>query len=252
MNSPITIDRVRAARYVTPLREGGSLPGLMEADDDGLYVVKFRAAGQGPLALVAELIAAGIARAIGVRVPRQVLIDVDPAIGVAEPDPEIQQLIVSSPGLNVGSDFLPGAITWSPADERRPAAEEAAAIVWLDALLTNVDRTARNPNLLVWHGRLHAIDHGAALYRQHAGLSVEQAGAAFAQIGEHVLLPFAEPIVSAGERLAELVTDDLIAEAVGAVPPEWFVGSPPAIYEQYLAARVERSAEFSLEADRAR
>lgn len=243
---------VRAVRYVTPLREGGSLPGLMEADDDGLYVVKFRAAGQGTLALASELVAAVIAAAIGVRVPRLVFVDVDPAIAVAEPDPEIQELIAGSPGVNLGSDFLPGAIGFVPDEDDPPDADDAAAIVWLDMLLTNVDRSARNPNLLLWHGELYAIDHGAALYRQHGGLAVEQAELPFPQIAEHVLLPFAASLEEAGERLAPAVDAAVIEEAVSVVPEEWFAAAPRSTYLEYLKARVARSAEFSAEAERAR
>lgn len=252
MSTITDIGRVNATRYVTPLREGGSMPGLMEADDDGLYVVKYRGAGQGTLALASELISAAIAEAIGVRVPRLSFVEVDPALGIAEPDPEIQELIVASPGTNLGSDFLPGAMTYSPADDRQPPADEAAAIVWLDALLTNVDRSAQNPNLLIWHGDLWAIDHGAALYRQHAGLDPAQATAPFAQIAEQVLLPHASSIVEAGDRLAPLVDSSVIEAAVARVPADWFTVKPPEVYVEYLSARVAASAQFSEEAENAR
>jgi hypothetical protein len=224
----------------------------MEADDDGLYVVKFRAAGQGTLALAAELIAASIAAELGIRVPTLRFVDVDPALGIAEPDPEIQELIVGSPGTNLGSDFLPGATTYSPADERQPSGETAAAIVWLDALLTNVDRSAQNPNLLIWHGDLWAIDHGAALYRQHAGIDQAEPAAPFPQIADHVLLPHADSLVEAGEKLAGRVTGDSIDRAVSSVPDEWFTASPPQAYRDYIGARVAESAKFSEEAERAR
>lgn len=243
---------VKATRYVTPLREGGSMPGLMEADDDGLYVVKFRGAGQGTLALTSEIIAAVIADEIGLRVPRLAMIDVDPAIGAAEPDPEIQELILASPGINLASDFLPGARTYSPADDWQPPAGEAAAVVWLDSLLNNVDRSAQNPNLLIWHDELWAIDHGAALYRQHAGLSSDTAGAAFPQIADHVLLARASSIVDAGERLAPLVTPELIERAVGTVPGEWLTVSPAEEYVRWIQTRVTASPEFSREAEDAR
>lgn len=228
------------------------MPGLMEADDDGLYVVKFRAAGQGTLALAAELIAASLAADLGIRVPAVKFVDVDPALGIAEPDPEIQELIVGSPGINLGSDFLPGATTYSPADERQPDGDEAAAIVWIDALLTNVDRSAQNPNLLIWHDDLWAIDHGAALYRQHAGIDQADPAAVFPQIADHVLLPHASSIRDADERLAALVTGDSIERAVAGVPEEWFTASPPQAYREYIAARLAASANFSLEAERAR
>ena len=165
---------VTATRYVTPLREGGSLPGLVEADDDGLYVVKFRGAGQGPGALVAEVIVGELARALELPVPELVRVELEPALGAAEPDPEIQELITASGGLNLGVDFLPGALGYVPGGRPAPDAELAAATVWLDALSTNVDRTPRNPNLLRWHERLWLIDHGAALYLQHRGLDPER------------------------------------------------------------------------------
>src|SRR6188508_302751 len=161
--------RVTATRYVAPLREGGSLPGLVEADDDGLYVVKFRGAGQGPAALVAEVLAGELARALGLTVPELVLAELDPELPRAEPDVEIQELLVASAGTNLGVDFLPGALPFTPAaaDGFDPA--RAADVVWFDALVMNVDRTPRNPNLLVWHGRTWLIDHGAALYVHHGG-----------------------------------------------------------------------------------
>jgi len=156
---------VTATRYVTPLREGGSMPGLVEADDDGLYVLKFRGAGQGPKALAAELVAREVGRALGLPVPEIVFVELDPALGHAEPDPEIQELIAASGGRNLGMDFLPGALPFAPSQPPDPAL--AAAVVWFDALVMNVDRTPRNPNLLHWHGRLWLIDHGAALYVHH-------------------------------------------------------------------------------------
>ena len=159
---------VSATRYVTPLNEGGSLPGLVEADDDGLYVLKFRGAGQGPKALVAEVIAGELARALGLRVPELVLVELDPLLGRAEPDPEIQELLLASAGLNLGVDYLPGSLTFNPAAGLPPTAELAARVVWFDALVTNVDRTPQNPNILVWHRALWLIDHGAALYFHHA------------------------------------------------------------------------------------
>ena len=163
---PGVLRTVTATRYVTPLREGGSLPGIVEADDDGLYVLKFRGAGQGPKALAAEIVGGELARALGLPVPELVLIELDPALGNAEPDPEIQELIAASAGINLGVDFLPGSLPYDPS--RPPDAELAADVVWLDALITNVDRTPRNPNLLRWHTNLYLIDHGAALYAFHA------------------------------------------------------------------------------------
>ena len=158
---------VEAIRYVTALREGGSLPGLVEGDDDGTWVVKFHGAGQGPGALVAEVLAGEIGRRIGLPIPELVLVEVAPELGHAEPDPEIQELIAASPGLNLGMDFLPGSLPFALSPDEEFDRELAADIVFFDALVTNIDRTPRNPNLLTWHGRTWLIDHGAAFYRQH-------------------------------------------------------------------------------------
>ena len=240
---------VTATRYVTPLREGGSLPGLVEADDDGLYVVKFRGAGQGPKALVAEILAGELARAIGLPVPEQVLVELDPALGDAEPDPEIQELIQASAGLNVGLDFLPGALAFDEAAARRLDPATAAEIVWLDALVLNVDRTPRNPNLLVWHGRLWLIDHGAALYVQHGSDDLAgEAGRAFPAIRDHVLLPHAGSVLEADERLAERLPD---VEALAALVPEAWAGDR-APYAEFLRRRLQAPRAFAEEAERAR
>jgi hypothetical protein len=205
---------------VTPLREGGSLPGLVEADDDGLYVVKFRGAGQGPGALVAEVVAGELARSLGLLVPELVEVELDPQIGVAEPDPEIQDLLMASAGLNLGVDFLPGALGFSAAAAGADP-EFCANVVWFDALVMNLDRTPRNPNLLTWHGRTWLIDHGAALYPQHsdAGLAAS-AHDPFRLIAEHVLLPYAGSIAEADARLAGAAAD-AVGAAIGAVPDEW-------------------------------
>src|SRR3954452_21601716 len=180
---------VEAIRYVTPLREGGSLPGVVEADDDGLYVLKFRGAGQGTKALAAEVVAGELARALGLPVPELVLVEVDPALGAAEPDPEIQDLIGASPGINLGIDFLPGALPYLPTQP--PAAELAADVVWLDALVTNLDRPPRNPTLLRWHADLYLIDHCAALYAFHGTDPVARPRGGFPASRAHVLLPAA-------------------------------------------------------------
>jgi hypothetical protein len=212
---------VSATRYVTPLREGGSLPGLVEADDDGLYVVKFRGAGQGPGALVAEVVAGELARSLGLPVPELVRIELDPQIGVAEPDPEIQDLLMASAGLNLGVDFLPGALGFSAVADGD--AEFCANVVWFDALVMNLDRTPRNPNLLTWHGRTWLIDHGAALYPQHSDAGLAAAARdPFRLIAEHVLLPHAAPIAEADGRLAAAAAD-AIGAAIQAVPGEWLV-----------------------------
>ena len=244
--------RVAATRYVTPLREGGSLPGLVEADDSGLYVAKFRGAGQGPRALAAEVIAGELGRALGLPIPEQVVVEIGRAMGLAEPDPEIQELIVASDGENLGVDFLPGSAGYSPALEWTPDPALAADVVWFDALLTNVDRTARNPNLLLWHDRLWLIDHGATLYRQHRGLRLEHATAPFPQIAEHVLLPCAGSIIEADERLAAPIDRALLESVLALVPADWFAGEHPETYVDYLAARLDSPRAFVGEAEDAR
>jgi hypothetical protein len=216
---------VRATRYATPLREGGSLPGVVEADDDGMYVVKWRGAGQGIKALVAEVIVGELARAVGLPVPELVLVEVDPVLGRAEPDPEIQELIEASAGLNVGLDFLPGALAYDAAFPVAP--ELAALVVWLDELTLNIDRTPRNPNLLVWHNRLWLIDHGAALFPQHGGDIAGAARREFAAIADHVLAPIA------GERVHPSFD---AASIVSQVPPEW-LELPAADYVSFLTDR---------------
>jgi HipA-like kinase len=251
MSVSTALRTVAAIRYVMPLREGGSLPGLVEADDDGLYVIKFRGAGQGLPALVAEVIVGELARRLGLLVPELVELELDPVLGAAEPDPEIQQLITASAGSNLGVDFLPGALPYTPAGRWRPEDRLAADIVWLDALSTNVDRTPRNPNLLIWHDRLWLIDHGAALYLQHGGLDpVAHAERPFPLIAEHVLLPCAGSIAEAHERLAPVVDSGLLEEVVGMVPDDWLAGGRE-VYVDYLNRRV-RSGVFAIEAERAR
>ncbi len=183
---------VTATRYVTPLREGGSLPAIVEADDCGLYVVKFRAAGHRTKALVAELITGELARAAGLRVPELVLVQVDAVLGRNEPDAEIRELLRGSVGLNLGVDYLPGSITFDPVAGPAPAADEASAVVWMDAFATNVDRTARNPNLLTWHRNLWLIDHGSSLYFHHTWADEEaRSRDPFAAVKDHVLLRWA-------------------------------------------------------------
>src|SRR5579863_3096628 len=190
---------VQATRYVVPLREGGSLPAIVEADDLGLYVVKFRGAGQGILALVAELIAGEIGRALGLRVPAIVFVEIDAALGRNEPEAEISRLLRASTGLNLALDYLPGSITFDLAARDTASAEEASMLVWFDAFTQNVDRTPRNANLLVWHRKLYPIDHGAALFFHHDWASMESKIASpFAQIEKHVLLPWAADINRAG------------------------------------------------------
>ena len=247
------VRRVAATRYVTPLREGGSLPAPVEADDDGLYVLKFRGAGQGPKALVAEVVVGELARSLGFPVPELVLIELDPAIGRAEPDPEIQDLLLASGGLNLGVDFLPGALPFSPAAGPPPSPALAADIVWLDALATNVDRTAQNPNLLWWHDRLWLIDHGAALYFHHADdVSAEHARGRFEAVRDHVLLPYASSIADADERLAERVERDAVERIVSEIPAEWLGAGGGEVYVNYLSRRLEPPRAFVEEAESAR
>ncbi len=262
MATTITRPRtVTATRYVTPLREGGSLPGLVEADDDGLYVVKFRAAGQGPKALIAELVVGELGRALGLPVPEIVLVELDPALGAAEPDPEVADLVRGSGGTNFGIDFLPGALAYSPAAGSGPDPELAAAIVWFDALTTNPDRTPRNPNLLVWGNGTWCIDHGAALYVQHTWREpVEHARRPFEAIRDHVLLPIAGSIADADARLAPLVSRGLLESIVELVPAPWLEGERAfaderahrMAYVEYLLGRIEAPRAFAQEADRAR
>jgi hypothetical protein len=256
------LERVRATRYVLALREGGSLPGVVEADDFGTYVVKFRGAGQGRLALVAEVVAGELGRRLGLPVPDLVLIELDPALASAEPDEEVQDLLKASPGLNLGMDFLPGALGIERPDGVDP--ELAAAVVWFDGLVLNVDRTWRNPNLLRWHGSPWLIDHGASLYFHHDWASAATAPTrALPGGGEHVLLPVAAPLAPASAALAPEVTQELLDDVLALVPDEWLVDpastgpqSPEAAraaYAQVLAARAADPAPWldPLEASRA-
>jgi hypothetical protein len=229
------------------------MPGLVEADDDGLYVLKFRGAGQGPKALVAEIVAGELVRAAGLPVPELVFVELDPELGNAEPDPEIQELIAASGGRNVGLDFLPGSLTYNPAAGPPPDPELAAEIVWLDALTTNVDRTPQNPNLLLWHGRLWLIDHGSALYLQHAWEDPPaQALRAFPAIRGHVLLPCAGDIVAADRRLAPQLGRDVVERVLALVPDDWFAPRARAEYAEYLSRRLESPRGFVAEAEEAR
>jgi hypothetical protein len=250
---------------VTPLRDGGSLPAIVEADDDGMYVVKFRGAGQGPKALVAELIAAGIGQALGLPVPETVLVELDPALGMAEPDPEIQELLERSAGVNVGLDYLPGSLPLGAPEGSGVTPELAAEVVWFDAYLQNVDRTPRNPNLLLWHRKLWLIDHGAAMYTQHGwGDDLEKiaasAGARFPIIREHVLLPIAGSIEAAHERLAARLTPAVIGEIVAEVPADLLDGLPAfataaghrEAYARHLITRLTAPRDWVAEAEEAR
>lgn len=257
----LSVRRVRATRYVTPLREGGSVPAIMEADDDGLYVVKFRGAAQGPPVLVAELLAGEIGRLLGLRVPELVLVDLDPVLGRSEPDPELQELITGSGGLNLGLDYLPGSIGFDLAAKFPVSAEEASAITWFDAFITNVDRTPRNPNMLIWHRQLWLIDHGASFYFHHSWENyLERARTPFPAIADHIFLPFASELSATHERLAPLLTDDALRGIVEMLPDEWLEPSgafaSPAEqrkgYLEYLMERRDAAEIFTEEAERAR
>jgi HipA-like kinase len=251
---------VNAARYVTPLREGGSLPAIIEADDEGMYVLKFRGAGQGTKALIAEVIAGELARAAGLLVPELVFVKLDPEIAKTEPDPEIQDLIRASGGINLGLDYLPGSVMFDPVADK-PDAEIASKIVWLDAYITNVDRTPRNANMLMWHRRLWLIDHGAALYFHHSWTDMDQrAKAPFALIKEHILLPFANSIETADEAMTKSINEEIIKQVVDLVPDDWMKDGSPfsttgenrQAYVDYLTTRLEEPRKWVEEAIRAR
>ena len=249
---------VRVTRYVTPLREGGSLPAIVEADDDGMYVLKFRGAGQGPRALIAELVSGEIGRALGLPVPELVFAELDPDLARTEPDPEIADLIRASGGLNLGLDYLPGSVTFDPVVER-PDADLASRIVWFDALVSNVDRTVRNTNLLMWHRRLWMIDHGASLYFHHApgwAANRDRARDPFALVKQHVLLPQAGAIDRVDGDLAGRLTPDVIEAIVALVPDAWLPSDPDGggrtSYVRYLTDRLEAPRQFVGEALRAR
>ena len=244
---------VAVTRYVTPLREGGSLPGLVEASDDGLYVLKFRGAGQGPRALVAELISGELARAAGLPVPEIVFAEVDRDLARTEPDPEIHQLIHDSAGLNLALDFLPGSVTFEPLIHEIDAAF-ASCVVWFDAFVTNVDRTARNTNMLMWHRRPWLIDHGATLFFHHApGWMADSARATspFAQIEKHVLLTRATAMADADAAMSAALTPAVIQQILDTVPDAWLGadGADPfaarAAYVRYFTRRLEAPRAFA-------
>ncbi|MFG1696597.1 HipA family kinase [Nonomuraea sp. NPDC049309] len=217
------LEKIAATRYVTPLREGGSLPGVVEADDLGTYVVKFREAGQGRRVLVAEIIAAELARRLGFKTPELKLIDLDPQLGVREPDEEVQDLLKASAGLNLAVDFLPGALGFDPL-AWAPDPVFAAKVVWFDGLIHNVDRSWRNPNLLVWHRDTWLIDHGAALWFHHNWRTADPQRPFDA--GDHVLAPFAGDVSAAGADLAGRIDRELLETVTALVPDEWLAGEP--------------------------
>ncbi|MFD7862452.1 HipA family kinase [Streptomyces sp. NPDC059783] len=239
------LEEVVATRYVTPLREGGSLPGIVEADDLGTYVMKFTGAGQGRKTLVAEVICGQLGRRLGLRVPELVRIELDPVIGLAEPDQEVQELLRASGGLNLGMDFLPGSLGFDPlAYQVDP--REAGRVVWFDALINNVDRSWRNPNMLVWHGDLWLIDHGATMIWHHNWPGAKASAATPYNASDHALAPFGPDIASAAAELAPLVTRDLLAEAAADVPEAWLADEPgfdstDALREAYVDALLARA-----------
>lgn len=255
----MSLRTVIATRYVTPLREGGSLPAIVEADDDGMYVLKFRGAGQGPKALIAELVAGEIARASGLPVPEIVFVELDPELARTEPDSEIQHLIRASAGLNLALDYLPGSITFDPVAVQ-PDTELASSVVWFDAYVTNVDRTPRNTNMLVWHRRLWLIDHGAALYFHHTWNNhLQRNQDPFPMIKDHVLLQFADSLREMDSKMTGRVTPDVIDSVVKLIPHTWLVESPFSgsnqhrdAYSEYLLKRLEPPRLFLEEAIRAR
>ena len=250
-------------RYVMPLREGGSLPAIVEADDDGLYVIKFRGAGQGPKALIAELVAGEIGRTLGLPVPEIVLIELDPLLGRSEPDFEIQELIKASTGLNLALDFLPGALAFDASDVHSGVIDPGLAswILWFDAYITNVDRTAHNTNMLWWHRRLMLIDHGASLYFHHIdGHYLERSRTPFSSIKNHVFLPIASELHVVDLRAKELLHPNAIEEIVNLIPTSWLEHDPffsdperrRAAYIEYLLDRLAHSHFFVEEALHAR
>ncbi len=251
---------IAATRYVTPLREGGSLPAIIEADDEGLYVLKFRGAGQGPRALIAELLAGEIARMAGLPVPEIVLVELDADLARTEPDAEVQSLIQASAGLNLALDYLPGSISFDPL-VFRPDEKLASAIVWFDAFVCNVDRSARNVNMLMWHGRLWLIDHGAALYFHHAWKQGDDHSAnAFALIKDHVLLGLAGALPEVDAQMKQRLQPQALRALVQLIPDSWlpqdagFEGKEAQrnAYLSFFTRRLESSGLFVQEALRAR
>jgi hypothetical protein len=256
----IDLRTVAASRYVTPLREGGSLPAIVEADDDGLYVLKFRGAGQGPKALIAELLAGEIGRLAGLPIPEIVFVELPAELARTEPDAEIQSLIRASVGLNIGLDYLPGSITFDPL-VFVPEEKLASSIVWFDAFVCNVDRTARNVNMLIWHRRLWLIDHGASLYFHHAWTQHEHHAAnPFPLIRDHVLLKYAGALNEVDERMASVITADKLADIVQSIPESWLSDDPGFsdrqaqrdAYLNYFLLRMRSTGSFVQEAIRAR
>lgn len=253
--------KVVATRYITPLREGGSLPALIEADDGKEYVLKFSGAGQGVKALLAEVVAGEIARHLGLDVPELVFVDLEEGIGRNERNPEIKDLLQASVGLNLGMRYLPSAFAYNPLVEPLPNTRLASDIVWFDAYVTNVDRTARNVNMLIWDEKLWLIDHGAALYFHHGWQDyLSRSKSRFAMISQHALLSLADDLAGATARLAPQLTSDVLQEVVDLVPDEWLVDddifdtpvAQRAAYVDYLISRRDAASIFVEEALNAR
>lgn len=251
------IRTVDVTRYITPLREGGSLPALAEADDGFKYVIKFRGAGHGTKMLISEFIGGVIAHELGLRLPEIVFVNLDEAFGRSEGDEEIQDLLKASKGLNLGLHYLPGAITYDPVAYKVDE-QTASRIVWMDALLTNVDRTARNTNMLIWHKDLWLIDHGASLYFHHSWVNIEKyALSPFVQIKDHVLLPYASQLKDVDALFKDILTPSKIEEIVNLLPNDWlnWEDNPQGIkqvYVDFLFQRVLNSDIFIKEAQNAR
>jgi hypothetical protein len=250
-----------ATRYVLPLREGGSLPAIVEADDFGLYVVKFRGAGQGVLALIAELIAGEIGRALGLRVPEIIFIEIDAALARNEPDYEIRQLLKNSAGMNLALDYLPGSITFDPAARDTASPDESSLTVWFDAFTQNVDRTPKNANLLLWHRELYLIDHGAALFFHHDWPTMHtKIASPFSEIKHHILLPWASAIERVAALAREKLTSSRLTSIIAQVPDVWLDAVPGGLsperrraeYLDFFVRRLEVSHVFEQEAIRAR
>ena len=259
-NSQPQLRNVEVIRYVKPLREGGSLPAIVEADDEFMYVLKFRGAGQGVKALIAELIAGEIARALGLRVPEIVFAHLDEAFGRTEPDEEIQDLLRASEGLNLALHYLAGAITFDPLVTKIDA-RLASQVVWLDCLVTNVDRTVRNTNMLMWHKELWLIDHGASLFFHHSWENWEaQSRRPFVQVKDHVLLPQAAELDTINNEFRAILSPDRIRAIVALIPDEWLTGGASLesaseqrqVYVQFLESRLASSEIFVNEAQHAR
>ncbi|MGI5350967.1 HipA family kinase [Streptomyces sp. CA-250714] len=229
------LPEVTATRYVTPLREGGSLPGLVEADDLGTYVMKFTGAGQGRKTLVAEVLCGRLAQRLGLRVPDLVRTWLDPVIGLSEPDEEVQGLLKASGGLNLGMDFLPGSLGFDPL-AYQVSPEEAGRVVWFDALVGNVDRSWRNPNMLVWHGDLWLIDHGATLIFHHNWPTAQAAAERPYDASDHALAPFGPLTEEAAAELAPRVTEELLSECAAEIPDEWLADEPGFAYPDEVRA----------------